>query len=92
MALLSRILGFFGVLALSYAVAKSPTELDRAVGQTFKENRKLQKSYHERLLTQKKANKTNSKKKVLDDVPVELGSDVPDIDYQPTSTPDEGGN
>ncbi len=88
---LSKILGIMGVMALSYAFAKEPTALDKAVSSTFKESRKLQKSYHERVFAEKKVVKSG-KRKVIDDVPVELGSDVPDLDYQPSTDTAADGN
>lgn len=65
--------------------AKTPSELDKAVQTTFKDNRQLQRSYHEQLLAERReAKKADKQKRVVDDVQVELGSDVPDLDYQPS--------
>jgi len=85
MALLRTTISFVGVLALTFAFAKQPTDLDKAVKTTFKESRKLQKSYQEKLLTERREAHANRRKTVVSDIDVELGSDVPQIEDVPRS-------
>ena len=68
----------------STGLRKDKSELNQVVESTFQETNKLEKSYHEKLLAEK-ARLRSTKKKVINDVPVELGSDVMDLDYKPAA-------